>query len=473
MFFSEIRQYLGVAVIGLFCSGCVALLPDSRMSELVDVAPDSWAASKEGKNGVDDDWVSRFGDDQLSKLVREAVTRNSEMEVAAERVFQAQQAAYMAGSSRRLFLNGGLSGVRDKTQFVGFPFGGAQTSNRFGSGLNMSWELDLWGRVRAGESAAAADANAVELEFKAAQASLAGQVCKAYFVLAESLQQVKLAENALGLRKESLELIRDRFEQALSEEGGSASQLRLAQTDVASSMAQLAQRRGTLEVARRQLELLVGRYPSGSLSSSKVLQKLPSRPPIGLPSSLLQRRPDILAAERRYMSAGHSMREAKLAPFPTLKLTGSVGTATDALKSILDSSLGTWSLGAEVGQNILTGGIVMGELRTRSSKEKERLAELRGSVLKAFGEVEMALVQGRWLAQQVKQLAKAEEMANDAAGAAADDFESGTIDALSLLTTRSRSIDLSSQVLALQRLQLENRVDLHIALGGDFQTKGK
>ncbi len=465
----------GTRVMGIcmILSGCVAPLPESRMNLVEAMAPESWSASKEGVGGVDGAWVSKFGDSTLTALVREAVVKNPEMKALAERVYQAEKAAYVAGSSRRLFLDSNLTGNRDKIQFVGFPFGGSQTTTRLGSGLNTSWELDLWGRVKAGESAARADAMAAQLDQKAGEASLAGQVCKAYFALVESRQQVALAKRAFSIRKETAELVAERYAQSLTEEGGSASQLRLAQTDVASSTAIVAQRNGEVEVARRQLELLVGRYPSGSLDSASVFDQLPKKPPTGLPSDLLQRRPDILAAERRFISSGHSVREAKLAPFPSLSLTGSVGTATDALQSILSSSQGIWSLGAEVGQDILAGGAVQGELKIRESRDRENLAILQDTVLKAFGEVEIALNQGHWLRRQIVELRKAERLAKEAATAAGEDFDSGTIDALTLLTTRSRAIEIEEQVLNLQRLQLENRVDLHLALGGKFQTKGK
>lgn len=460
-------------LLGSFFSQCVAPLPESRMAKVADMAPDSWSASKEGRGGVDRAWVSRFKDPKLSSLVREAMRKNTEISAAAERVIQAQQTAYLAGSSRRPFLSTGLNGNRDKTQFVGFPFGGSQTTTRYSSQLNASWELDLWGQVRAGESAAYADAEALALDLKASQASLAGQVCKAYFALAEGQRQVSLAERSLRIREETQALVEDRYEQSLSEEGGSASQLRLAQTEVASAAAVLAQRKGEVEVAKRQLELLVGRQPSGRVSSTRVLQRLPKHPPVGIPSEVLQRRPDIVAAERRYSATGHRVREAKLAPFPSLSLTGALGTATDSLSSVLDSSLGTWSLGAAIGQNILVGGQVVGETKLRESRDRENLANLQRVVLRAFSEVEVTLSQDKWLRNQITELERAESLAKEAAVAAGADFENGIVDALTLLTTRTRAIELEGQVLSLRRLQLENRVDLHLALGGEFQQQNQ
>ncbi len=473
------KRYTNCAAMLATCSlviGCVVTkAPESRLNDVSGMTDGNgrWTATKEGRSGVDRDWVKRFSDAKLSRLVNEAVTSNPDMRVAAERVKQAQQTAYIAGASGRLKSSVGLDGNRRKNVFVGFPFGGSQTSNTYGLDLMVSWEPDIWGRVSAGVSAAVADAQAVELERRAAESSLAARVCKAWFALCEAHEQNNLASQAHELRKKTLEAVRERFESALTEEGGAASQLRLAETNLATSLANKAKTGGDVEAAQRQLELLVGRYPSASLKGSVKLPRVPAKPPSGLPSELLMRRPDILAAERRYAATGKSIREARLAVFPQIKLTGNGGSNTDSLSKILSSQFGVWSIGANISQNILTGGQVKGELSIRTSRERQALAELQSTVLKAFGEVESALAADRWLAKRITELEKANKLASEAASSSEEDFVTGNVDLLTVLTAQNNKIDIASSLVLLRRVQLDNRVNLHLALGGEFRTVGR
>ncbi|GAA5493860.1 outer membrane protein OprM [Rubritalea halochordaticola] len=457
----------------VFLSGCVATPPDSRMVAVADMAPGSWTASKEGKSGVDRLWVQRFGDSKLTRLVEEAVTRNPDMKIAAERVQQARYAARIAGSDGRPTANLDLTGEKRKIQFVGFPFGGSQIANSYSSEFRVNWDIDLWGRVRASSSAAMADAQATELDRKAAEASLAAEVCKAWFALAEARQQVALVQDSINLKKRTVEAVRDRFERNLQEEGGTASQLRLAQTDLATTMATLSERQGELEAAQRRLELLVGRYPAGKVIGRAVLPKMPSKVPSGVPSGLLQRRPDVISAERRFAAAGMRLKEAKLAVFPVFSLTGTTGTSTDSLIKVVDSDFGVWSLSGNLSQAILTGGVLTAERDSRASKEREELANLQQTVLKAFGEVENALAAEKWLKRRITELEKANKLAKEAAESADQDYRDSTGDVLTLLETQGRKIDIASQLVRLKRLQLDNRVDLHLALGGGFYLSGK
>ena len=249
--------------------------------------------------------------------------------------------------------------------------------------------------------------------------------------------------------------------------------MRLAQTDVASARAVLAQWEGVREQALRQVELLAGRYPSGKNLSERGLPGLPSRPPVGLPSELLLRRPDILAAERRYASSGKRVKEARLALWPSFSLSGSLGTATDSLEQVLNSSFGVWSLGAGVVQPIFTGGRATAEMRVRESDERAALGTLQQTVLSAFGEVEQALVADDYLARRHEAQREAAQLAEEAATAAERDYADGTVDVLTLLAAQTRRIATATELLALKRARLDNRVNLHLALGGSFTTKGK
>ena len=465
------RWILAWAVWGglVILSGCVAKAPESAMNAVSDTAPGSWSATRQAKSGVDVDWVKRFSDKTLSSMVDEALNSNQDMSIAAERVERAQVTARIAGALAKPQMSLTAQENRRKNRFIGFPFGGSVISESYGVDLTVDWEPDIWGGVRAGKSAAIAQWQAGGQDYRAARASLAAQVCKAWFALADASEQVELARQALEWRQKTELAVRERYQRDMRDEGGTAAQLRLSQSDVASAKADLAAKRGNLGSAQRQLELLLGRYPAAKVSGLASLPPAPASPPAGLPSELLLRRPDILAAERRYAATAKSIKEAKLAVFPSFKITGSSGTLTEFLSEIVNSDFGVWSFGVNMLQPILTGGRVLGEIKIRESNQREALAVLHKTVLNAFGEVEQALANEYWLSRREKEIREARDLARDAAKSAEEDYREGNGDVLTLFAALTRKIQLESQYASLRRLRLVNRVDLHLALGGGFK----
>lgn len=468
MNFSNLTMGCVLMTVSVFVYGCTAKPPESSIGLVSGRTPTSWSATKQAKAGVDSDWVKRFGDRRLTTIVNEALDWNWDMRIAAERVKRAGEAARVAGALAKPQVGLGMKGNKQKSIFVGFPFGGSQVSENYGLDLDVEWEPDIWGEARAARSASLAEWQAGGEDYRAARASLAAQVCKAWFALAEANEQVALAEEAVTIWVKTESAIRDRFERGLRVADGSASQLRLAQTDVASAKAELSKERGDLETARRQLELLAGRYPSARVTGRASLPRTPSSPPSGLPSELLLRRPDIIAAERRYSATVKRIKEAKLALFPSFKLTGSSGTTTESLDQVLNSNFGVWSIGADVFSPILTGGRIKSEIRVRNSNQREALATLHKTVLNAFGEVEQGLASERWLKRREGEIREARNLARDASKSAEDDYRDGNGDVLTLFVAQTRHIRLESQYTSLRRLRLTNRVNLHLALGGGF-----
>ncbi|MEN8855538.1 MAG: efflux transporter outer membrane subunit [Akkermansiaceae bacterium] len=460
--------------LAIILVGCSATVPELRMADAQKDAPGRWSATPEARSGIDTRWVSRIGGSRAASLVDEALSANPDMRMAAERVNRAIANSRTAGAALKPSIEAGLNGSRSKQVFVGFPFGGggvpSSLSSNYGANLTASWEPDIWGFARAGVAATIADAQAEGQNYRAARASLAAQVVRAWLALGESNEQIALAEKSTGLFKQTMEIVRDRFTSALSEEGGSASQFRLAESQFETSKATLAQRQGEREQAIRQLELLLGRYPAGAIKSSETLPSVPPMPPAGLPSELLLRRPDILAAERRFAASGSLVKQAKLAFYPSLKITASGGTTTDSLRKIADSQFGVWSLAGALSQPIWKGGAIRSEYSKIKSDDRAALASLQSTVLQAFGEVEQSLMADRFLAQREKSIFAALVSATDAAESADLDYAGGTGDALTLITAQSNRITLASQLVTLRRLRLDNRISLHLALGGDYRV---
>uniref|UniRef100_UPI00186742B7 efflux transporter outer membrane subunit n=1 Tax=Luteolibacter marinus TaxID=2776705 RepID=UPI00186742B7 len=367
----------------------------------------------------------------------------------------------------------GGRGNRQKQNFVGFPFGTgggvpSSISNSFGVSLDAAWEVDVWGKLKSGAEAAVADAQAQQQTYQGARTSLAGQIAKAWLAVAEANEQVAMAARAVKSREESEEAVRSRFERALADEGGSAAQVRLSQSDLASGRAELERRRGDREQALRQLELLLGRYPSASIRDAAKMPSMPSSPPVGLPSELLLRRPDILEAERRLAAAGRRVDEARKARFPSIRLTGGLGTSTDELSKILSSDYGVWSLGGSLTQPIFQGGRIQGGIERAEAVDREAVANFQRVVLGAFGEVEQSLSAELFLKRREAETKVAADLAEEASQRAAEEYRAGTGDVLTYLAAQQREIETATQLIALRRLRLTNRVDLHLALGGNF-----
>lgn len=455
--------------------GCTAYAPSSRIEEAQKDTPGRWSATSEARAGIDINWVRRLAGERGESLVNEALLANPDMRVAAERVIRAVATSKTAGAVLKPSVEAGLSGNRNKQAFFGIPSdtGGAlppSIFNTFGATFATTWEPDIWGFNRAGISAQIAQAEEEGQNYRAARASLAAQVLRAWLAIGEANEKIVLAAESEQLLQTTIDIVRDRFESALADDGGSASQLRLAQSQLATAKAVSAQRKGEHEQAIRQLELLMGRYPAGAIQASCKLPKVPSMPPAGLPAELLLRRPDILAAERNFASTGSLLKQAKLAFYPSIKLTASAGTASSSLRNIVNSNFGVWSLGANVTQPIWRGGAIRSAEKRIRSEDRQALAELQKTILNAFGEVEQALVADRFLAQREAAITSALGSAKEASTAAYNDYAGGTSGALTLINAQQNHIDLASQLVTLRRLRLDNRISLHLALGGDYRV---
>ena len=454
----------------LVVSGCSPWTASRSTGPLANGLPSTWSTDQAPSLGVDQEWIARFKDPQLIRLVEEAMNQNPDLKATAQRVRRAEAVARLAGAGKKPQLSGQINTLQQKQRFPGFPIKlGSNTAESYGASLDVTWEPDLWGRVRASQRAAVVESLAQVQDYRAARASLAGQLAKAWFALGEAGEQIVLAEAAIDVRVKTVASIQERFAAAL--EGGLASQLRLAETDLASARASLARWQADRARARRQIELLVGRFPDGMVVEPAGLPVAPALPPPGLPSELLERRPDIVAAEQRYVAAGSRRNAARAARFPSFSLTGRAGTSTGALEDVLDSGFGIWSVAGRVVQPLVAGGRLREEEKIAGHDETIALRELQGTILRAFAEVEQALVAEQFYAARELAVRSSARSARQAAEASILDFADGAVDALTLLAAQDRQVQTAFQLVTLRRLRLENRINLHLALGGDFQRR--
>lgn len=449
----------------------VACAPPPAPVESLPDPPERWSAPAI-ERAVEPAWWSGFGDERLEQLIALALERNLDLQAAAARVEQAAALARIAGAAREPSVAARIDGQRAQNRPIGFtlPDGStlpANTTNAFGLSLDVSWEVDLWGRLSAGQRAAALRLAAGEAERDALAQSLAAQVGKIWFAIGEAEQQIALAAS----RAESFGAIAERIEARYRLGVRRSTDLRLARANAANAEANAAELAARLDGLVRQLEILLGGYPSGALragESGEIGLTLPPAPPAGLPAELIARRPDLAAAERRLAAAGEDRTVARRALYPRLSLTGSLGTTSTELDDLLDGDFSVWSIAAGLLQPIFQGGRLRAEIARTEGVRDEALAAFAGAALTAYAEVERALQRERLLAEELAATERAAEQLVAAERTTGRRYRDGVGSYLELLEAQTRAFEAESRTLTTRRELIENRIDLHLALGGGF-----
>ena len=457
--FSLRRRLLTSGVAVTMAAGCALKAPPDAAAIKVEALPSvqppaQWAFS--AADPVVDGWLATFRDEQLTAAVAEAIAHNADLRVGASRVEQARLHAKLAGAklwpSVDLLARGGgkLSGDGSGIQ---------------GAVLSANWELDLWGRVRYGRAASAAQAAAAALDFMYARESIAALVAKSWFLATELALQAEATRDTIRANEELVRLADDRA--------------RIGVGNLADVFAQRASVGGFRDALReldfgraqaiRALELLLGRYPAAAAVVSPQLPSFPGEIPAGLPSELLERRPDIIAAERRVAVAFNRIHEAKAARLPRIALTSGVSAISSDLFVLQDHDNPVWSVGANLLAPLFTGGALKTQVEIRTAEQQQAIAEYAVVGLRAFGEVEAALAAEIAAREREQILAAALADNQQALTIAQTQFKVGSND---LRLVEERQMALSAARSALIRMQAEQRiqrVNLHLALGGSFE----
>jgi NodT family efflux transporter outer membrane factor (OMF) lipoprotein len=438
--------------------------------------PSEWAtevAQQRDSIDVNVDWWTEFADTNLNNLVNEALNRNLNLSIAAANINAAAAQAVSAGAS--LFPQADLKadGARRKQNFIGLPIPGADqgevlstTTSTYGVALNISWELDVWGRIRAEQSAAYSQFQASQADYIATQVSIAAQVCKAFFAVVTTQKQLELAQATYDNWRLSTDQVNQRYLSGIS----SSLEYRLSLSNLSLAEAALAATQAQLDITKRQLELLLKRYPSASIVTRNDLPDISSEVPAGIPANIIARRPDLVAAERRLASADESLTSSKRALYPRISLTASGGTSTADLKNIANGDFGVWSLAGNLLQPIFQGGRLRANIDFNDAQTKMAMADYEKAVLTALAEVENALTNEYYLAVRERALQKAAEQSLGARNLAEIQYSRGVTDFLTMLESARSAFDTESRYIDARRERLDARIDLYLALGGGFDA---
>jgi NodT family efflux transporter outer membrane factor (OMF) lipoprotein len=464
------RAARGVAVFASLCAlamstiaGCAVKKPPDAAAIQADPSftakpPGKWLAAGGGSGAVSDNWLTTFHDDGLTSAVAEALAHNADLQVGAARVEQALLYAKLAGArlypSVDLLARGGgkLSG---------------DNSGLKGALITATWEIDVWGRVRYGRAAAAADARSAEADFEYARQSLAALVAKSWFLTTEAGLQAEVARGTIRDDEALVRLAEERSRIGV----GHDEDIYVARASLGTSRDALRGIELAREQAVRALEILLGRYPAAAAAVSPQLPTPPDAVPAGLPSELLERRPDVIAAERRVASAFHRVHEAKAARLPAIALTTGISTISSELFVLKERDNPTWNAGASLLAPIFRGGALKTQVDIRTAEQKQAVAAYAAVGLRAFGEVENALASEIAARDREQILAQTLSDNQRALQIVQTQYKVGSTD-LRFVTQRQLALNATqSALIRMQTEQRVQRVNLHLALGGSFQSR--
>ncbi|MGB0678568.1 MAG: efflux transporter outer membrane subunit [Polyangiales bacterium] len=411
----------------------------------------------EGAPERDGPWWHAFGDPRLNALVRRALQRNFNLQAAWARLSQAEALLTQAKSGRYPTLRADVSASRQR---IATLFGAFENS-LYSTSLAASYEVDLFGRVRAGVEAAKLDAAAMRDDVESMAMSLTAEIAESYFALAEAEARRRFLEEQLRTNTTYLELITLRFREGLT----SSVDVYQQQQQVEALRAELATAALDSDLRRNQLAILVGRpHPIAETERQTELPAPPPLPARGLPAALLERRPDVRAARRRAEAGDHRVAQAIAARYPSLRIDANVGLSANAIESLLESFV--WGVVGSLATPLFDGGRLKAEVRRQRAVLRERMALYGQSLVQAMKEVYDALALER--GQRDRQAAlKARVAALDGALRETQArYREGLSDYLPVLVALGLLQQVQVSLLASERQLLSSRIQLYRALGG-------
>lgn len=384
------------SLCALLIAGC-AIGPDYQRPSLS--MPEAWRsgtalpANEKPEELANLAWWKQLEDPVLDALVAEALANNRDLKIAAARI---DEAAGQLGSTRaQLFPQFGasLGASRAQASNAGqtpLPATVNRVSNQYSAGLNVGWEIDLFGRVRHATEASQAELLGSEESRRGLALSLAATVANSYISLRDLDNQLDIARRTLRTREESLRIFELRYK------GGVVSEMEVAQVRSELEAARIAVPTVEQSVAQQEnaISALLGRLP-GPITRGKTLAAMGlPLPPVSLPASVLERRPDIRLAEQNLIANNARIGVAKAAYFPTVTLTGLLGSSSVAFSNLFTGPARVWSYGADLAAPIFTAGAIGGQVQSAEARQVQALEQYRKSVENAFREVDDALVTG-------------------------------------------------------------------------------
>jgi outer membrane protein, multidrug efflux system len=455
----------------VFACGCAVKKPPTTPQAIKDSLPPTtkipgeWSSKNTNAAPVQNDWLKSFGDPQLDALVAEAQRNNLYLQAAVTRIDYAANVVTQVHAQMMPLVgvlgNATYLGRYGEKNSKGNNKGRYNASDLLGS---VSWEVDLWARIRSETAAARQGVAATQADVQFARESLAATVAKTWYLAACTAIIQNYAQQNVQLKQKSLELAQVKLQVGAVQE----QQVAMAEADLQSAHSQLAQISSSYQQLLRALDVLLGRYPSGELQALTSLPPLPPPVPAGLPSQLLERRPDVIAAERNFDASFHLVQSAKAARLPTLSLTGAGGYLTNEIYQKLAFRPWVWTVGANLAAPLYTAGFLGSQVKIANDNQKAALALYGETALEAFAEVEVTLTNERYLREQQQNFDGVLKNVSTTLDLERTKYQVGQVDLDPVLQLQAAQLGAQIAVTQCQYELLSNRVNLYLALGGGF-----
>ena len=465
--FKKNRLLLALTVTVFFARCAVGPDYARPTSTLPEQHKEATTATAQAVAPVNAEWWTLFNDATLNQLVQQTLAANQDLQAAIARLEASEAAAREAGAE--LYPAIGLAANGSRNRISGETFSGQNTGsatyNNRRAALSLSYEVDLWGRIRRSNEAARAEALASRFGRDSIQLALIGQLVNEYLILRSNEAQLEVTRQTLESRQESLKIVQARLD------AGSASGLELAQAEsqLNAAQGQWSQFKRLRALSENQIGLLSGQ-PGLKLASTSLDQlPLPPTPPTGLPSSLLEARPDVRQAEEKLIAANARIGVAKAAYFPTIGLTGLYGSESAALSNLFTGSAGIWTAAIGLTMPIFDAGRTGARVDQATAAQAENIANYRKTLQTAFREVSDAIVNLHEFANEEAAFAAQVDASKRAFNLAQKRYDSGYSGYSDLLDTQRTLNTAQLLYLASRKNRLGASVDLFKALGGGWQ----
>ena len=421
-----------------------------------------WVRAADVTDAVSLNWVAEVSDDAIGALVREALDSNFELKQQQLLLEDARQSVVVAGADRWPSLSASLGANRRGTdsELAGSEIIGTD----YDLDANVLWELDIWRELSASARAARLDYEADLASYEAARRELVGTTVLLTYEAIAARQLLDLFEQRLASLESTYDIVNGSYQRGLT----GALDVYLAQNSLEQQREVVAQQRQNVLESTASLQLVLGRYPDGSMELPATTPFVQTAVPAGLPSELLVRRQDIVAAWLGLMAADARVAVAHRNRFPRLVLTASGGQSSTSLGDVIDSDATSWSVAGSLTQPIFQAGRLKAAKQQAEARAQALEQAYLAQVHRAFADVENAISRSASLNERFDALLKAESNARTAEQLSLEQYQRGLVSFTTVLEAQRRAFDTGSSLVRVRNQLVQNRVALYQALGGEF-----
>lgn len=453
----KIKSVSMIALSSFLLTNCAPQLNVDDQLNIVAV-PSAWQSPNIEMAKAELNWLGSEEVDDLPEIVMQALANNPDLRISANRLRTSLAQQSITDGARSI-----TGDIRVGATRNGDFESGTSDNQNFSLRGGLGWEADIWGRLANASAAAEQSVFSFKNDLEYARMSLVTRTAQRWFDVTEAVLQIALLEQNLERLLRAQDLVGSRYAR------GVADILDVLQidTNVATARSNISSQRQTVIERMRTLEVLIGSYPSGHVPHMTELPALGDLITLGIPTNLLEKRPDIMAAKNRVTGANYDLNVAKKALYPSLNISGSTTMSGDDIADIVDIDSLVWSVVGNLVQPVLDGTrrrnqVVINEVALDSS-----LANYLRIILAAYEEAENAITAEATLAEQEEHLTIAVDRAVASEERALDQYSKGIVDILSLVNVQRNRISAQQSLLRVQHRRLLNRADLHLALGGE------